>query len=140
MVVDDNPFNLETLKLMIKQQFNIDVVKAANGEQAVKVFREKNIDHKKTCISSCKFPFYDLIFMDLNMPVLDGYQATEQIIALQKDQEHKCSIVALTAYQNKEALDRCTDIGMQEVLNKPAKSDAISQVIQKYCNLLKAVW
>ena len=77
----------------------------------------------------------ELIFMDLNMPNMDGFQAAEKILAAQKEykKEHPhqpdCSIVALTAYKDKASKDRCFSIGMKEVINKPADWNLINKII-----------
>ena len=67
LIVDDNMYNLIPLELLLKQKLGIDVDKAFNGEEAVKLYRK---DLEKKCRCDCR---YKLIFMDLNMPVMDGY-------------------------------------------------------------------
>ena len=138
-MVDDNPFNIETLSLMINSLYGIKVIKAYNGEEAVSIFKERNVQKNGGCGETCKFKFIELIFMDLNMPVLDGVKATDQIFKLQEAEEGtvKTSIVALTAYQNKETLDKCLKLGMSQILHKPARSSDLKQVICKACPLLK---
>lgn len=62
-------FNLIPLELLLKEMFDIVVDKATNGKDAVIMFT-KNL-HKKCCNTR-----YKMVFMDLNMPIMDGYEAT----------------------------------------------------------------
>ena len=80
---------------------------------------------------------FDVILMDLQMPIMDGFQASEEILLQQNElrqlfsysfAQHEndnffemncCEIIALTSYSDKETKDRCIQIGMKEVLNKP---------------------
>lgn len=69
LIVDDNMFNLIPLELILKEMFNIQVDKALNGLEAANMF-EKNL--QKTCCDV----HYKLVLMDLNMPIMDGYEST----------------------------------------------------------------
>jgi CheY-like chemotaxis protein len=77
LIVDDNMFNLIPLELLLEEMFDISVDKAMNGQEAVSCFI-KNLS--KTCCDKK----YKLIFMDLNMPIMDGYEATRQILSIQR--------------------------------------------------------
>ena len=72
LIVDDNIFNLIPLELILKEMFKLKVDKAMNGQEAVNAF-SKNI------VKKCCQTYYKLILMDLNMPVMDGYEATVEI-------------------------------------------------------------
>ena len=72
-MVDDNLFNLETLRLLLKKKYGLEPMMAHNGLEAVELFKQKNRDMVNECTESCLFPFIELIFMDLNMPVMDGF-------------------------------------------------------------------
>ena len=78
LIVDDNCFNLIPLELILRENFNLHCDKALNGLEAVKMFTHYN--KTKTC---CK-QRYQLILMDLNMPIMDGYQATREIMKLHR--------------------------------------------------------
>ena len=69
LIVDDNIFNLIPLELVLKAKFNIQVDMAMNGQEAVEMFKMNSL---KTC---CDVR-YKIVFMDINMPIMDGYQAT----------------------------------------------------------------
>jgi two-component system sensor histidine kinase/response regulator len=66
-------FNLIPLELLLKVKFNIIVDMAMNGQEAVEMFKK---NHMKTC---CDVR-YKIVFMDINMPIMDGYQATSHIL------------------------------------------------------------
>ena len=136
LLVDDSVFNIQALELNLKKLFNFDVDTAFDGKQAVNAFKDK-IDFKEsTCLQTqCSKHIYHLIFMDLNMPVLDGFDATKQILDLQKNlpQEKRAKIVAVTAYVDAANINRCMDIGMVEVINKPATPDELLNTITKNC-------
>ncbi|MBF0112516.1 MAG: response regulator, partial [Desulfamplus sp.] len=90
----------------------------------------------------------DLIFMDINMPEMDGLEATRRIRQLEKEgininnaQEeldsnevynHKTPIVALTANALKEFEDRCIEAGMDDFLTKPLKRELVFQSVKKW--------
>ena len=66
-------FNLIPLELILKEMFQITVDKAMNGQEAVNMYSE---NLKKTCCNTK----YKLILMDLNMPLMDGYEATNRLL------------------------------------------------------------
>ena len=80
MLVDDNDFNLMPLNMLITQLFQIQTDLAFNGIQAVQLFKE---NYEKAC--KCDNRAYKFIFMDLNMPEMDGYEASENILKILKD-------------------------------------------------------
>lgn len=74
--MDDNEFNILPIKHLIKEQFDLDIDQASNGSIACSMFME---GFEKSC--RCKFRTYRLIIMDLQMPVMDGKEASNIIIA-----------------------------------------------------------
>eukprot|EP00356_Strombidium_inclinatum_P009436 CAMPEP_0170499884 /NCGR_PEP_ID=MMETSP0208-20121228/32953_1 /TAXON_ID=197538 /ORGANISM="Strombidium inclinatum, Strain S3" /LENGTH=134 /DNA_ID=CAMNT_0010777641 /DNA_START=3927 /DNA_END=4331 /DNA_ORIENTATION=- len=129
MIVDDNIFNLETLKMMIREKFGFEPVTAMNGQQALDTFKARldaaldpdrlKEDHTER---NCQRKFIHLIFMDLNMPVMDGFDSSVSILKHQEQLERralkhslemvKCKVVALTAFVDQINIARCTKIGM----------------------------
>jgi CheY-like chemotaxis protein len=90
----------------------IDV--AGNGHEAVQRIAQKT---------------YDLVLMDLQMPVMDGFQATEII---RGELRSKIPIVALTARAFKDDEERCRAVGMNDFLTKPIDARALRQALLKW--------
>ena len=81
LIVDDNIFNLESLKLIVKDKFGILPDMAQNGKEAFEMFKKKNLPNSSNCsIENCFKSYYHLIFMDLNMPIMDGFESTRLIL------------------------------------------------------------
>ncbi|MBK9294424.1 MAG: response regulator [Oligoflexia bacterium] len=124
LLVEDNLVNQEVSKEML-EQIGIEVKTAENGEKAVEIFK--------------KSPF-DLIFMDCQMPVMDGYEATKKIRQIEVEEARvKIPILALTANVTKEDKEKCFNSGMDDFLNKPVDFDklkgAIFKWLQEYSNM-----
>ena len=112
LLVDDNMINQEIIcGLLENSQVEIDL--ASNGEEAVEKFRAKR---------------YDIILMDIQMPVMDGYQATK--IIRQEDKE--VVIIALTANAMSEDLVKSMACGMNNHLNKPVEVEKLYETILRY--------
>ena len=82
---------------------------------------------------------YKLVLMDLNMPIMDGYDATKKIIKIigenniiNSDSNYDCKVVAITAFVNDENKKKCYRSGMVEVLHKPVAYDRLKLVFDKY--------
>ncbi|KAL1641219.1 Histidine kinase osmosensor [Didymella pomorum] len=119
LVAEDNRTNQEVITRMLKLEDLHNVTVAADGQEALDRVREsiQNLD------------LYDLVFMDVQMPNLDGLQATRLIRQL----GFKAPIVALTAYTEETNVQQCLDSGMNFFLSKPIRRSAIKQVLEKYC-------
>ena len=74
LIVDDNMFNLIPLEKMLSKMFSQPVDKAFNGQEAVNMY-------SKNLMKNCCSKKYKLVLMDLNMPIMDGYEATIQILS-----------------------------------------------------------
>jgi CheY-like chemotaxis protein/signal transduction histidine kinase len=112
LVVDDNPINLTVASgLLIKLGYTVDT--AANGHEALEKVKQKK---------------YDVIFMDCQMPVMDGYKATEHIRAFYSP-ERGPLIIALTANAMEEARDRVLQSGMDQLIVKPVSSDILIRTL-----------
>jgi len=75
---------------------------------------------------------YDLIFMDVLMPVMDGFEATQRIRGMELPMTGKIPIIAMTANVFQEDIDKCFAVGMNAHLCKPFDTDALMNVIKKY--------
>jgi CheY-like chemotaxis protein len=96
-----------------------------------KVALEKLEDAKKT---NANKPF-DLILMDLQMPVMDGYEATK--IIKSKPEYDNIPVFALTAHALQEERDRCFALGMQDHLTKPIDVDMFYKTLREVANAVK---
>jgi len=76
-------------------------------------------------VEECKSVVYDAILMDIEMPVLDGLQATKNIRGFNKN----IPIIAITAYVNEHNINECTKAGMNAFLAKPVSQDVIKNLI-----------
>jgi two-component system sensor histidine kinase/response regulator len=102
LLAEDNPVNQKVaMRLLEKLDYRVHVV--ADGRAAVAAWQAGD---------------FDLIFMDCQMPQLDGYEATREIRELEEGKRH-IPIVALTAHAMKGDEDKCRAAGMDEYLTKP---------------------
>jgi signal transduction histidine kinase/CheY-like chemotaxis protein len=117
LLVEDNIVNQMVAIGMLKK-YNIEVIIAANGKEAVNLFQKQK---------------FDLIFMDCHMPEMDGFEATTLMrkIEIQNDY-HRSKIIALTAGVLKENIDDCLNAGMDDYLYKPIKQNILEEALLKY--------
>jgi len=119
MVVDDDPINMMLITEVLKRM-GFDVIQMQNGKEVIEAL-----------------PHYDpvLIFMDVNMPEMDGYTSTRIIRSMQTAQS-KIPIIALTADAMKGDRERCLDAGMNNYISKPFKLEDIETVLREYVLLV----
>ena len=119
LIVEDNELNLEIAKSLIMLT-GMAVDTAMNGQEALDIFREK--------------PdwYYDMIFMDIQMPIMDGYDATRNIRALHKYDAQTIPIVAMTANAYEKDVQSALDAGMNDHIAKPVEQEKLAAVICKY--------
>ncbi len=116
LVVDDNNINrLVAKKILEKMAFSVYL--AENGEIAVNMYRDSQ---------------FDIILMDLQMPVLDGFGATEQIRSIEKQIGRRTPIVAMTANTFQEDRIRCNEVGMDGFIGKPFDTNQLLQIIASH--------
>ncbi|MEQ9443631.1 MAG: PAS domain S-box protein, partial [Cyclobacteriaceae bacterium] len=116
LLVDDNPMNRLLAKKMLSQVLSQASVQEANdGFDAVEKFR--------------KLPA-DIIFMDVQMPQMSGYEASQQIRIHDKDRQ--ATIIALTAGTVKGERERCLEAGMDDYISKPFVLDTLKSTLQKW--------
>ena len=116
LLVEDNLVNQKVALAMLKK-LGCRVSLAPNGAQALKQIP----DHK-----------FDLIFMDCQMPILDGFETTRairQMVGAIRD----IPIVAMTAHALKEDREQCLEAGMDDYIAKPVHRDKLIAVLRKYC-------
>jgi signal transduction histidine kinase/CheY-like chemotaxis protein len=120
LVAEDNKVNQEVIMRMLKLESITTVTLAEDGVQAVDRVRESmNNDDDED---------YALIFMDIQMPNMDGIEATKQI----RDMGFKGPIVALTAYDHESNREACWQAGVDDFMGKPVKRKVLRKALQKF--------
>lgn len=116
LLVEDNPDNRMLVQAYLKP-LQIAIDEAENGEQAVELFKTTD---------------YDLILMDVQMPVMDGHEATRRIRELESETGTAATIIiALTAHAIKEEIDKCLAAGCNQHLSKPIKKTVLIETIRQ---------
>jgi len=119
LVVEDNLVNCQVIESLLGK-FGIRVTVVTDGQQAVDAI-----------VAGHQHP--DMILMDLHMPVVDGYTATERIREWEyRNQNHRLPIVALTADAFAEDRKHCLAVGMDDFLTKPITLDALEAALLKW--------
>lgn len=116
LVVDDNPTNRKVLGMTLKAAGYPDMEFAVDGGEAVEISRRS---------------LPDIIFMDVEMPVLDGLSATQEIRQLHAANGEHPWIVGLSANVWKETVERALSAGMNDYLAKPVRRNEVSEAIRK---------
>jgi CheY-like chemotaxis protein len=114
LMAEDNVVNQRLAKLIL-QEAGCQVTIAGNGQEALDLVQKQ---------------YFDIVFMDLQMPVMDGYTATQQIRSLNIN----LPIVGLSANVYKEDIDQCYQAGMNDYLSKPYSAKKLLQKLQKWVN------
>lgn len=117
LLVEDNRVNQIVASNFLKK-WGIDVAYANHGKEAIEMIQDKS---------------FQLILMDLQMPEMDGYEATRRIRAMEHDSYFKnVPIVALTASAMADIRGKVTDLGMNDFVSKPFQPEELQSVIGKY--------
>jgi signal transduction histidine kinase/CheY-like chemotaxis protein len=113
LVVEDNPLNRKLMAILLKQM-GCTFEGANNGREAINKLGEKK---------------FDIVLMDIQMPVMDGFDATRKI---REDLKLKTPIIALTARVLQEDREKCQTVGMSDFLIKPIDSIALKEKITEW--------
>ena len=124
LLVEDNELNMEIAEFMLQNE-GAYVTKAWNGQEAVEIFEKSRPDE------------FDVILMDIMMPVMNGYEATKMIRSLNRDDAKKIPIIAMTANAFTEDRIRAKEAGMDEHLSKPIVIDEVTKTILRYVHFDK---
>jgi len=115
LLAEDNPVN-QKLALALLRRCDCDVDAVHDGQAAVEAFARTE---------------YDLVFMDMQMPILDGLEACRRIRSTEKV-GRRVPIVALTANAFQEDQDACREAGMDGFLSKPVNSGELKRVLEQF--------
>ena len=120
LVAEDNKVNQEVVLRMLKLEDIYDVTVAKDGQEALDMVKESMGDGGQP---------YNLIFMDVQMPNVDGLQSTKMI----REIGYQAPIVALTAFAEESNIKDCMDSGMNYFLSKPIRRPQLKKVLKEYC-------
>jgi len=112
LVVEDNVIN-QKIALSILKQVNIKADIANNGQEALDKLEQKK---------------YDVVFMDIQMPILDGIQTTKKMRAIGM----QTTVIAMTANAMKGDMEMCLNAGMNDYISKPFKKEDLYNLLKKY--------
>ena len=118
LLAEDNELNMEIAEFMLQNE-GADVTKAWNGQEAVEVFKKSEPGE------------FDVILMDIMMPVMNGYEATKMIRSLDREDAKAIPIIAMTANAFTEDRLRAKEAGMDEHISKPVDVRLLVKVICK---------
>ena len=120
LVAEDNSINIQVARYIVSPLAS-EIKFVINGQEAVTEFETGN---------------YDIILMDVKMPVMDGYEATKTIREIEKKngREERIPIIAMTANNMYEEIQECLSIGMDGFLPKPFMTDDVKSVIENLGN------
>ena len=119
LLVEDNELNSEIAKEILGMT-GVEVDTAENGKEALEKIETAPVD------------YYNLVFMDIQMPVMNGYEATSAIRALGKPKGNKIPIIAMTANAFAEDVLMAKNVGMNEHIAKPLDMDKLSSVMERW--------
>ncbi len=123
LLVEDNDLDMEIAETFLKDA-GAEVTKAFNGQQAVYMFSENPPDR------------FDVILMDVMMPVMNGYDATRKIRSMDRPDAKTIPIIAMTANAFVEDIQESKEAGMTEHISKPLDIDKVVAAICKYTRIL----
>lgn len=118
LLAEDNELNMEIAEFVLQNE-GADVTKAWNGQEAVELFRNSEPGE------------FNVILMDIMMPVVNGYEATKMIRSLNREDAKEIPIIAMTANAFTEDRIRAKEAGMDEHVAKPVDVELLVKVIHK---------
>lgn len=125
LIVEDDSTNQLLIKLLLEvKKWEFDCV--SNGHEALEAFKKNK---------------YSIILMDIQMPELDGYEATLEIRKIEQErgtpEAEKAQIIAITAYAMKGDREKCLNAGVNEYISKPIDTNLLYETIQKCIDKIK---
>ncbi|CAD8164819.1 unnamed protein product [Paramecium pentaurelia] len=125
LIVDDECFNVFAFSKILKgvlknNNQQIDVESALSGKESIEKVKNKK------CNNSCQG--YKLIFMDIEMPIMNGIQTTKQILAVNPSQ----IIIGCSGYTDYQDKKKCLDAGMSDYITKPVNEIELQEILKRY--------
>lgn len=117
LIVDDNNMNREITQFMV-EELGAKAVTTCDGKEALDTFRKSERGD------------FDCIIMDLMMPVMDGFEASERIRNLDREDAHTIPIIPLSASSSEEDMEKAVESGMNGYLVKPVSIDLLKHTLQ----------
>ena len=118
LLAEDNELNMEIAEFLLQNE-GAEVTKARNGQEIVELFRKSEAGE------------FDVILMDIMMPIINGYEAAKRIRSLDREDAKKIPIIAMTANAFTEDRIRAKEAGMDEHVAKPIDVELLIKVIHK---------
>jgi len=119
LMAEDHPVNAEIAKRMLNG-FGLEIVHVYSGDECLKTFEKSSVGE------------YKAILMDIQMPVMNGYEAAEKIRLLNRDDAKSIPIIAMTADAYAEDVKKCIDAGMNEHISKPLEKKRVYEVLKRF--------
>ena len=120
LLVQSNELSMEIMKYMLERQ-NIQITTAWNGQEALEQFKH-----------SPEVGF-DLILMDVRIPVMDGVETARTIRALPREDAGRIAIIAVTSNNTEDERRRCLESGMNDSLDRPVQEERLQEILRAYC-------
>jgi len=118
LIVDDSPFSIKIMKSCLPKDNDYEVFDAADGRMGIEKYKEVRPD---------------LTFLDLTMPVMNGYQALEEIIKI----DPRAMVIIVTADVQIKAIEKAHQLGAFAVVKKPPTKESIEQALREANDYLK---
>lgn len=120
LLVQSNEISMEIMKYMLERQI-IQIAIAWNGQEALEQFRHSSEGE------------FDLILMDVHMPVMNGMETARAIRALPRGDASKIAMIAVTTDDTGAEREECLEAGIDDTVNKPVQEEYLQQVLRAYC-------
>ncbi|MBQ8730870.1 MAG: response regulator [Lachnospiraceae bacterium] len=118
LLFEDHPLNRQIMSKILEKK-NIIVEEATNGKEGVDMFIAANEG------------YYDVIFMDISMPIMNGYEATKAIRSLEREDAKNVPIIAITANAFTDDVEKCIECGMNQHISKPIDVNRVYAVLEE---------
>ena len=119
LLVEDNVINMEIAHAILEEE-HLNITEAKNGKEALEIFQNSRLNE------------YDVIIMDVMMPVMDGLAATRAIRAIPRADARQIPILAMTANAFAEDVQLAKNTGMNEHIAKPLDLNKLNDVLKQW--------